>query len=173
MKIYFVVVIFQLGFHYAAIDDLSSLLAKDKENVGLYKLRAGCYEMMGFDEFALRDLRAALKIQKCSTVELKLKEVEATINKSNDDYKILGVTKSTPMNEIKQIFFSYLILEHPDKHATSPYASEKILREFQFMKKNMAYQRIRKSRKTIFGKLIYFFNVMKQKIFGFTNKINV
>jgi hypothetical protein len=145
---------------------LTGLIDFYNEDVGLLKLRAEVYKSLGYDEFAAKDLRLVLQIQKCPSTEKVLREIEEELKRTSDDYSILGVTRWTPMNEIKNSFFFYLRNDHHDKHATSPYASEKILREARFAKKNAAYQRVRKFRSTRIGKICYFFNSVKQMILG-------
>jgi DnaJ-domain-containing protein 1 len=145
------------------LTDLIKYYNKDFE---LFKLRAECYKILEYYEFAAKDLRLALKVQKCPSTEKILQEIEDKIKRTSNDYSILGVTRWTPMNEIKSSYLRYLRSQHPDKHATSPYASEKILRESRFAKKNAAYQRVRELRSTVIGKICYIFNVVKQKILG-------
>jgi hypothetical protein len=151
---------------------LELYIFRDQDDFDYYKQRADLYKQLEQDELVAKDVRAALKIQKCAEMEAMLIAVEHKI-KTFDDYKLLGVHRHTPMDEIKRLHRIFLLEEHPDKHATSSSASENVLRGYKFDMKNNAYKRIRQSRSTILGRLSYCYNVLKNKFLSFVGKNNV
>lgn len=131
-----------------AINDCSNAIELDDTYIKAYLRRAKCYMDTEQYEEAVRDYEKIFKTDKSREHKRLLQEAKLELKKSKrkDYYKILGVTKSASMEEIKKAYRKRALIHHPDRHSHDTPDKQKE-EERKFKEVGEAYSVLSDSRK--------------------------
>jgi len=100
-----------------AISDLNRSIGLDVSYYKAYIRRAQCYIAVEKYEEAVRDYEHVLDKEPTNEVQAGLREAKRLlkISKRKDYYKILGISKTATLHEIKKAYKRLALQYHPDK----------------------------------------------------------
>lgn len=130
----------KLGNIRDAIADCTEALKSNPTYLKVLLLRSRCYTDMSMYEECVKDLEAALKIERTVEIKTALRDAKIALKRSKrkDYYKILGIDKNASDEEIKKAYRKRALVHHPDRHASAA-EEEKREQEKKFKEVGEAY----------------------------------